>query len=112
MEQGAPGHPTVPQVLWKRLPLETLAEVCRRWRVRRLWAFGSVLGAEFRPTSDIDLLVEFLPEAEWGLLELADMQEELANLVGRQVDLIEKSTLENPYRRRAILETCVPLYEG
>jgi uncharacterized protein len=70
------------------IPKEELAALCRRWRIRWLALFGSVLTDRFRPDSDIDLLVEFEPGQVPGLLALASMELELAELLGgRRVDL-------------------------
>ena len=68
------------------LPLDRLAEICRRYRVRRLALFGSALRDDFGPESDVDLLVEFLPGARTGLAFFA-MQDELSEAIGRKVDL-------------------------
>lgn len=90
----------------KKLPIpyspEALNDFCRRWQITRLALFGSVLRTDFRPDSDVDVLVTFAPEAPWGLLDLVEMQDELAGIFGREVDLIEREGLRNPYRRREI----------
>jgi predicted nucleotidyltransferase len=52
--------------------------------------FGSILRDDFRPDSDVDVLVTFVPDAKWGLFKLVEMQQELETLVGRDVDLIER----------------------
>jgi predicted nucleotidyltransferase len=85
-----------------------VAAFCRRWKVRELAVFGSVLRRDFRPDSDIDLLVTFEADATWGLLEQATMEGELAGLLGRKVDLVSKRAIErsaNWIRRQAILES-------
>lgn len=90
------------------LPLERLRAFCERWRISELALFGSALRDDFRPDSDIDLLVSFAPGAAWGLLEHAQMEQELAALLGRPVDLVSRRGVEasaNPLRRRAILDT-------
>ena len=86
---------------------------CRRWNIRELALFGSALRADFSPESDIDVLATFSPESEWGLLEHAQMQEELAEVFGRDVDLVSRRGLErseNWIRKREILETAETLY--
>ncbi|MEK7206959.1 MAG: nucleotidyltransferase family protein [Pseudomonadota bacterium] len=98
-----------------RIPLnrEDIAEFCRRWQIIEFSLFGSVLRDDFRPDSDIDVLVSFSPEAEWGLFEHAAMQEELAAMFNRKVDLITRRAVEhsrNPIRRRIILESAQPYY--
>jgi hypothetical protein len=85
-----------------------VASFCRRWKVRELAAFGSVLREDFRPESDVDLLVTFEPDADWGLLDQATMENELAELLGRKVDLVSRRAVEqstNWIRRKAILES-------
>jgi predicted nucleotidyltransferase len=69
------------------IPQEELAEICRRYGVARLSLFGSVLTDGFGPESDVDMLVEFRPEARIGLFEMSAMEEELTELLGRKVDL-------------------------
>jgi predicted nucleotidyltransferase len=86
-----------------QLPDRTIAEFCRRWEIREFSLFGSVLRDDFRPESDIDVVVSFQAGARWSLLDLATMQEELSGILGRAVDLIEAEALRNPYRRAAIL---------
>lgn len=87
------------------LPRAELDAFCRRWRVRELALFGSVLREDFRPDSDVDVLVSFEPEAPWSLFDLVVMKEELEGIFGRPVDLVEREALRNPYRRHAILST-------
>ena len=88
---------------------EALAELCRRHHVRELALFGSVLRDDFRADSDIDMLVEFEPDARIGIFELARLQRELAALFGREVDLVPKAGLK-PVIRKPILETAYILY--
>jgi uncharacterized protein len=82
-----------------------LAEFSRRYGIRELSLFGSVLRVDFRPDSDIDVLVDFEPNAQHSLYDLVRMEEELSALFGRKVDLVEKSGLRNPFRRHEILRT-------
>jgi hypothetical protein len=86
-----------------KLNRETLAEFCRKWRVRELSIFGSALRDDFGPESDLDFLVSFDPAAPWSLWDLSTMRDELAAITGREVDLVEKEGLRNPYRRKEIL---------
>lgn len=74
--------------------------------------FGSVLREDFAPTSDIDVLISFLPEAPWSLFDWVEMRDELAELFGRRVDLVEKEALRNPFRRQRILMTKEVVYAG
>ncbi|MBP1775997.1 MAG: putative nucleotidyltransferase [candidate division NC10 bacterium] len=82
-----------------------IAEFCTRWRIREFSLFGSVLREDFRPDSDVDVLVTFHPDARWSLFDFVDMQEELKALFGRDVDLVEAEGLRNPFRRRSILQS-------
>lgn len=98
-----------------RIPLdkEGIARFCRRWKITELSLFGSVLRDDFRPDSDIDVLVSFSPDAEWGLFEHVAMQEELAAMFNRKVDLITRRAVEhsrNPLRRQIILESAQSYY--
>ena len=86
-----------------KIPREEIAEFCRRWKITELALFGSVLRSDFGPQSDIDVLLTFADDAGWSLYDFVDMKEELEALLGRPVDLVEKSALRNPFRRRAIL---------
>lgn len=75
-----------------------IAEFCRRNRVRRLAFFGSVLRDDFSPESDVDVLVEFLPEARVSLFDMARMQNELSMIIGRAVDLRTLQELSRYFR--------------
>jgi predicted nucleotidyltransferase len=92
---------------------DKLREFCRKWSITELAVFGSVLRDDFRPDSDVDFLASFAPEARWSLLDHVRMQDELAEIVGRPVDLVTRSAIErsrNPIRRRAILESAQVLH--
>jgi predicted nucleotidyltransferase len=92
------------------LPTDDLRAFCVRWRISELALFGSALRPDFRPDSDFDLLATFNAGATWGLLDHAQMQHELADLLGRPVDLVSRRAVEgsaNPLRRRAILDSAL-----
>ena len=72
--------------------------------------FGSVLRDDFKPDSDIDVLVTFSPEAQWSLWDFPQMQDELKAIFGREVDIVEKDALKNPFRRHSILTTRQVVY--
>jgi len=72
--------------------------------------FGSVLRDDFRPDSDIDVLVSFQPDAPWSLWDLFDMRQELQEMFGREVDLVEKEALRNPFRKHEILQNHEVVY--
>lgn len=90
-----------------RLPIsldqEKIAAFCRRWKISEFSLFGSVLREDFGPASDVDVLISFEPEIPWSLFDWIDMVEELQAILGREVDVVEKSGLRNPFRRQAIL---------
>lgn len=92
------------------LPRKKIAEFCKRWSITEFSVFGSVLRDDFRPDSDVDVLVSIDPKAHIGLFELADMKIELQDMFKRPVDLVEKEGLRNPYRRREILRTAKVIY--
>jgi uncharacterized protein len=91
-----------------KIPKAKLAEFCRRWNISEFALFGSVLRADFRPDSDVDVLVSFSPEAHVTLFDMARMQDELKTIFGRDVDLVSKRGLENSrnyLRRKYILDS-------
>jgi len=92
------------------VPMEKIAEFCRKWRIRRLSLFGSVLREDFGPDSDVDVLVSFEPDSTWDLFDLVDMRDELVTLFDREVDLVEEEGLRNPFRRSSILSTRQVVY--
>jgi uncharacterized protein len=92
------------------IPRSEIEAFCRKWKIRELSLFGSVLREDFRPDSDIDVLVSFEPDDPWDLFHLVEMRDELIALFGRDVDLVEKEGLRNPFRRRTILDTREVIY--
>jgi len=93
-----------------RIPRKKIAKFCKRWSINEFALFGSVLRPDFRPDSDVDVLVSIDPKAHIGLFEIAEMGLELEELFKRPVDLIEKEGLRNPYRRNEILNTAKVIY--
>ena len=85
------------------LPQEFLSVFCQKWNIQELSLFGSVIRDDFRPDSDVDVLVSFAVDARVGLWDMAQMVIELETQFGRKVDLVEKEGLQNPFRREAIL---------
>ena len=95
------------------LSSEAISDFCKRWQVTELSLFGSVLRDDFGGESDIDVLVSFEQGAAWGLIDMVRMEEELGTLLGRNVDLVERQSVEkssNYIRRKHILSTAEPLY--
>jgi len=99
MNEAAPLH----------IPIEELESFCRRYQVRELALFGSMLRPDQLPESDVDLLVSFQPEARITFTTLARMQRELEALLGRRVDLVPKEGLK-PVIRDQVLATARVLY--
>jgi len=92
---------------------EKLGAFCRKYQIKQLALFGSVLRGDFRSDSDVDVLVTFLPEAKHTLFDLVRMQEELKGIFGREVDLVSRRGIEasrNYLRKRAILESAEVVY--
>jgi len=96
-----------------RVDRKKIAQFCRRWKVAELALFGSVLREDFQPGSDVDVLVAFAPDAQWGLFDHVEMADELASILGRKVDLVSRRAVErseNWVRRNSILGSAEPLY--
>jgi hypothetical protein len=91
------------------LPIEAIRVLCKEYKVRELALFGSALGEEFGPDSDLDFLVEFEPEAQVGFMTLTRMQRELSAILRRRVDLVPKEGLK-PRIRQAVLSRAEVLY--
>lgn len=89
--------------------ISAIKEFCRKYPVRELAVFGSALRGDFDNSSDIDLLVEFEPNAEVGFLTLSKMQRELSEIFNRQVDLVPKEGLK-PKILSAVLSSARVLY--
>jgi len=94
-----------------QIPRNVLNAICRRYQVRKLSLFGSAVRDDFKPDSDIDILVEFEPGQAPGFGGLVDLQNQLSDLFGgRDVDLVTKSILNNPYRKKSVLKDLQTLY--
>ena len=91
------------------VPQRELKEFCQRNNVKRLALFGSVLRKDFRPESDVDILVLFSPEARVGLLTLARMRRELTGLFNRRIDLVPMDGLK-PLIREHVLSDIEEIY--
>lgn len=92
---------------------DEIAEFCRRWKISEFALFGSVLRDDFRADSDVDVLVTFAPDAQWSLLDRIQMEQELASLLGREVNLVSRRAIEqseNWIRRRGILTSAQVVY--
>jgi len=92
------------------LPQKNIEDFCLKWKVTEMSLFGSVISKNFRPDSDIDVLVSFKDNAGWSLFDFVDMVDELKVIFGRKVDLVEKDSLKNPFRRQSILSANEVIY--
>lgn len=90
-----------------------IVEFCKRWNIREFALFGSVLRDDFRPDSDVDVLITCDASVEQGLFEFVKMQKELSQMLGREVDLVSRRGVEssaNHLRREAILSSIEVLH--
>lgn len=92
------------------IPVHKIEAFCRKWKIKEFALFGSVLREDFRPDSDIDVLVSFAPDGGLTFDNRVEMLEELAKIFGREVDIVEKETIRNPFRRHNILTTREVVY--
>lgn len=98
-----------------RIPIdhEKIADFCQRWKITEFALFGSVLRDDFRPNSDVDVLVTFDADSHWTLFDLVHMEWELEAMFGREVDLVSRRGIErsrNYLRRKAILSSAEVIY--
>jgi predicted nucleotidyltransferase len=95
------------------LPRTALEAFCRKWKICELAVFGSALRADFGPDSDVDVLVTFAADARWTLWDVIAAEQDLVEIIGRPVDLVERSTVEqseNWIRRNSILGSARTIY--
>ncbi|MEJ2671123.1 MAG: nucleotidyltransferase family protein [Deltaproteobacteria bacterium] len=92
------------------IPLKQIEDFCRRWKIKELALFGSVLRDDFRTDSDVDVLVTFEPDGGIMFDNRVEMSDELAAILGHEVDLVEKDAIRNPFRRHNILTTKEVVY--
>lgn len=95
-----------------RIPREQIRQFCKKYHIRKLSLFGSVLRDDFTPTSDIDVLVEFQPGGKIGLFKMAHMENELSDLIGRKVDLRTPQDLSRYFRQEVVENAEVQYAEG
>ena len=93
------------------IPIDQVRDFCRRWKILELSIFGSILREDFRPDSDVDVLVTFEKDAPWSYWDWPEMGDELSRIFGgRAIDLVEADAVRNPFRRRSIYSTRRVLY--
>lgn len=87
--------------------IQKLFALCRRYKVRKLYAFGSILTPRFNENSDVDILVDFNSEIDYNNYadNYFDFHNALRTLFGREVDLVDESAVKNPYFREELEET-------
>lgn len=94
------------------IPQDQIERFCRRWKIREFALFGSVLRDDFRPDSDVDVLVSFEGGGGITFNNRVKMLDELTAIFGREVDIVEKNAIRNPFRRHEILTTKEVVYAG
>lgn len=87
-----------------------LAEVAQEFQICELSLFGSVLRDDFNQESDIDILIVFKEGVQYSYFDICDLQEKLEALCNRKIDIVEKASLKNPYRRSEILKNARIIY--
>ncbi len=87
-----------------------IAQFCRDHKISEFAIFGSVLRDDFSPTSDVDVLITLTPDCGYSLFDLAVIQEQLQAIFNREVDLVEKASLKNPFRKKEILDHMEVIY--
>src|SRR5664279_3578826 len=92
------------------IPQAVIADFCQRHHIRKLSLFGSVVRDDFRPDSDIDVLVEFEPDAHVSLFDMGGMQMELTELLGRDAGFLTKEFI-SPRFRQEVLDSAQVIYE-
>ena len=93
------------------VPKDTIEAFCKTWNVKKFSLFGSVLRDDFRPDSDVDVVLAFGPGGVQTFENFLELRDELSAMFGvREVDIVEKRLLRNPYRRYAILTTREVVY--
>jgi len=95
-----------------KFPKSILKDICDRWLIKELALFGSILTDKFNDESDIDILITFDDTAKWSLFDIVRLKNELKNVFNKEVDLVEKSALSNPFIRYEILKNNYILYES
>ncbi|HYR12026.1 MAG TPA: nucleotidyltransferase family protein, partial [Longimicrobium sp.] len=110
VEPDAGGQGAAPRL---NPPREQIAEFCSKWKVDELALFGSVLRDDFRPDSDVDVLLTFAPDAGVSLFDYAEIQDDLEAIFGRRVDVASKRGIQegrNPFSQKAILGSARVIY--
>jgi predicted nucleotidyltransferase len=91
---------------------DQISAFCRKYGIKQLALFGSILSERFRPESDVDIMVSFLPDHHYSYFDLLDIKNELEDITGRDIDLVEKDSIKNPYRKKTIFSNMRVIYES
>ena len=91
---------------------DDIERICKKYKIIEVSIFGSSLREDFKDDSDVDILIEYSPNAEISLFDEIDISDELSELVNREVHLTDIEELKNPIRRKCILETREVVYEN
>ncbi|OGQ35715.1 MAG: hypothetical protein A3F16_08555 [Deltaproteobacteria bacterium RIFCSPHIGHO2_12_FULL_43_9] len=95
------------------IPVKKISAFCEKWKITELSLFGSILRKDFSKASDIDVLVSFTKDHPWNLFDVVRMEAELSKILGRSVDFVVRSGLEqskNDIRRKEIFSTARVVY--
>ena len=84
--------------------------ICQKWKIREFSLFGSILRNDFNKTSDVDVLVSFEPKSKLSLMEIVQIKDELKSIFGREIDIVEKEAIRNPFRKQEILSSREVIY--
>jgi uncharacterized protein len=87
-----------------------IISLAKKYRIQELAFFGSILRDDFNDQSDIDILVKFIDGNDYSLFDLFEIKEEFEKILGKEVDLVEKDGLRNPYRRENIIKNAKVIY--
>lgn len=93
-----------------QIPMDKITVFCQKWKINEFSLFGSVVRDDFCADSDIDIMVSFHDNSGWDLFDWVDMIDELKVIFGRNVDLVEKGAIRNPFRRHSIMTSREVLY--
>jgi len=92
---------------------EKVEAFCKKWKIIELSLFGSVIRDDFREDSDVDVLVRWAEDARWSAFQIFDAEDELSDILGREVDLVTNRSVEeqeNWLRKRQILNSAQRYY--
>jgi uncharacterized protein len=98
------------QIIQIELPIAAIQAYCKKYPIKRLSLFGSVLREDFSQHSDVDMLVEYLPDSSITLFDMAQQEHDLTQIIGRKVDLRTANELSRDFRQQ-VIDIAVLIYE-